>query len=317
MTTNNITNSNSINTDLINSNLVLNSLPNNELQALASLLDEEDKEILAVIEKQIYALGVQMIPFLEIEQIKLQKNREENQQENQQENRNREIIQTRIQKILSHLQYDLLFERLKIWKETEQEDLLKGLWIIATYQYPNLNLQSLKITVEQLYYEVWQVLRDDLHPYDQVKIMNSIVFGKLRFKVNTDFQAIDNSMINKVLDTKLGNPIGLCCVYLLIAEKLKLPIYGVNLPNIFVVTYQTNIHHFYINVSNKGVILNRADLDNYIEQLSIPPSDSYYQPCKNIDILKRILRNLGYAFEKHEQLADMKVIKKLLEILTV
>ncbi len=311
MTTNNLMDNNLANTLI--SDTLPNSLTNNELQALASLLDEDDKEILTVIEKQIYALGFQMIPFLELEQAKYQ----ENQRENRQENKNRETTYKRIQKILSHLQYNLLLERLRVWRENEQEDLLKGLWIIASYQYPNLSLDSLKIELEQLYYEVWQVLRDNLHPYDQVKIMNSIVFGKLRFKVNTDFQAIDNSMINKVLETKLGNPIGLCCVYLLIAEKLKLPIYGVNLPNIFIVTYQTDIHNFYINVSNKGVILNRGDLDNYIEQLSIPASNSYYEPCKNIDILKRILRNLGYAFEKQNQLPHMTVIKQLLEILTV
>jgi regulator of sirC expression with transglutaminase-like and TPR domain len=271
----------------------------NELQALASLLDEDDKDILTAIEKQIYMLGSQMIPFLEKEWQK---------QPNQK-------TQKRIQTIVNHLHFELVLQRLQMWKESEQTDLLQGLWIIATYHYHDISLENLNIQLERLYQEVSQVFRSDLHPYDQVKVVNSIIFGKLRFKTNGDFQAIDNSMINKVLETRLGNPIALSSVYMMIVQKFNLPIYGVNLPNIFILTYKTELHQFYINPTNKGVIFNRADIENYIEQLAIPSSDVYYEPCKHIDILKRILRNLGYAFEKQNLLANVKEVKAMLGIL--
>jgi regulator of sirC expression with transglutaminase-like and TPR domain len=271
----------------------------NELKALVSLLDEDDKEILHLIEKQIYTLGSQMIPYLELEW---------QQQKNQK-------TQKRIEDIVHQLRFEEVLAKLQGWKETEQDDLLKGLWIIATYQYPSLELKNLKIQIEQLYYEVWQVFREDLHPHDTVRIMNSIIFGKLRFKPNPDFQAINNSMINMVLETRMGNPIALCCVYMLVAAKFNLPIYGVNLPNIFILTYKSDLLQFYINPTNKGIIFNKSDIDNYIEQLNIQTSDVFYEPCSHIDMLKRILRNLAFSFEKIEDQEKKKEVKRMLGIL--
>ncbi len=273
----------------------------NELKALASLIDEDDKEILHLVEKQIYMLGSQMIPYLE----------EESQQQTNQK------VQKRIDNIVHHLRFETVLEKLQVWKQAEQDDLLKGLWILATYEYPSLEIKNLQIQIEQIYYEVWQVFREDLHPHDTVRIMNSIFFGKLRFKPNPDYQAINNSMINMVLETRMGNPIALCCVYLLVAAKFKIPIYGVNLPNIFILTYKSDLMQFYINPTNKGIIFNKSDIDNYIEQLNLPASDVFYQPCTHLDMLKRILRNLSFSFEKIEDHEKMKEVRRMLTVLEV
>ncbi len=60
-------------------------------------------------------------------------------------------------------------------------------------------------------------------------------------------------MLHLVLENKRGNPLTLCVIYLLIATKLDLPVYGVNLPNLFILTYKHPVvDQFYINVYNKG-----------------------------------------------------------------
>ncbi|KAF5277932.1 hypothetical protein FQR65_LT15898 [Abscondita terminalis] len=46
-----------------------------------------------------------------------------------------------------------------------------------------------------------------------------------------------NSYLNKVLESKKGNPITLACIYCVIAQRLDIPIYGVNLPKHFVLAY--------------------------------------------------------------------------------
>jgi regulator of sirC expression with transglutaminase-like and TPR domain len=83
-----------------------------------------------------------------------------------------------------------------------------------------------------------------------------------------------------------------------IAQKLGMPIYGVNLPNLFVLTYKKDELQCYINVFNKGLIFNKVDIDNYLAQLNLSPNDVYYQPCSNLEIIRRVLRNLIMAYEK-------------------
>jgi regulator of sirC expression with transglutaminase-like and TPR domain len=83
-----------------------------------------------------------------------------------------------------------------------------------------------------------------------------------------------------------------------ISQKLGMPVYGVNLPNLFVLTYKKDELQFYINVFNKGLIFNKTDIDNYIAQLNLEQNEIYYQPCSNLEIVRRVLRNLILAYEK-------------------
>ena len=270
-----------------------------ELKALVSLL--EDNSLRSEIEQKILELGTDTIPFLEEEW----------------ENSFDPSLQGYLEDIVQKLQFILLKERLQVWKETESDNLLKGMWTVATYQYPDLSLEKLSQDLEQLYYEVWLEHKPEAHYYDQIKFINSVLFSKLKFRANTrNFHAPANSMINMVMESKKGNPISLSVIYLLIAKKLDMPIYGVNLPNMFILTYKTKDEQFYINAFNRGLIFSREDIDSYITQINLAPRPIFYEPCSNTDIVIRTLRNLSIAFEKlddHEKADEVKELLVLIE----
>ena len=268
-----------------------------KIKALISLLDDEDVEIVSQVEKEIMSLGESIIPYLETEW----------------EHNFNPLVQKRIEELIHTLHFELLKGRLAKWREEGAKDLLEGMWLIATYQYPDLDFGKLKRDIEQLYYETWLELKNDLLPFDQVKILNNVLFGTMKFSANTkNFHSPSNSMINVVLETRKGNPISLCVVYMLVAQKLKMPIYGVNLPNLFILTYKSKDTQFYINAFNKGLIFSKADIDNYISHLNLTPTDIFYQPCNNLDIIKRTLRNLVVSFEKVGDSYKVEEIKTLL-----
>ena len=104
----------------------------------------------------------------------------------------------------------------------------------------------------------------------------------------------------------------MCVVYLLIAQKLKLPVYGVNLPNLFVLTYKQGGTQFYINAFNKGLIFSRKDVDSFIEQLKLEPKEIFYEPCDNLSVIQRVLRNLVVSFEKLGESQKVTEVRELL-----
>ncbi|MCA6380577.1 MAG: transglutaminase family protein [Cytophagales bacterium] len=268
-----------------------------ELKALVSLLDDEDKQVSSHVEEKILSLGKEAIPFLEHEW----------------ESNLNPAVQARIEELIHVLQYELLKERLKNWYASEEHDLLTGMWILATYQYPEIELEKLRQDLEQIYYETWLEFRPDLYPYDQVKVINSVLFNKLKFGANTkNFHSPGNSMINVVLESHKGNPITLCVIYMLVAQKLKLPVSGVNLPNLFILTYKDDNHQFYINAFNRGLIFSKQDIENYINELHLVPQTSFYEPCNSVDIVRRALRNLVMSFEKMGEHAKAEEVKLLL-----
>ncbi len=275
-------------------------LNENELKALVSLLEDEDHEVIKHVEDKIISIGNDVIPFLEKEW----------------ESNFNPSLQRKIEDLIHALQFDQLKYRLKEWVGAGASDLLEGAWILATYQYPDIELAFLRKEIEQIYYEVWLQFKNDLHPYDQIKVLNNTLFDKLKFKANTkNFHAPGNSMINVVLETRRGNPISLCILYILISQKLNLPIYGVNLPNLFICTYKSAEQQFYINAFNKGLIFSRSDIENYIQQLHLNENDIFFEPCKNEDIIKRILRNLIVSFEKLGDHQRADEVKQLLHVI--
>jgi len=273
------------------------SLDENNLKALVSLLSDDDKEILNLVEGQIIALGSHIIPFLEHEW----------------ENNMNPDVQRRIEDLLHQVQFEQVRRKLLAWVKDGGVDLIEGLWIVATYQYPDLEIEKIRQRIEEIYFAAWLELKGDLHPFDQVKVLNSVIFQKLKFSANTkNFHSPSNSMLNVVLEGKKGNPITLCAIYMLVAQKLKLPVYGVNLPNLFILTYKTEETQFYINAFNKGLIFSKSDIDNYIHHLNLSYSPIFYEPCNNIEILKRVLRNLIVSYEK---LGDNHKVREVKEIL--
>lgn len=271
-----------------------------ELKALVSLLDDDDKEVITQVQEKILSIGTAIIPILEQEW----------------ENNFNPTVQQRIEDIIHSLQYKLLKERIVSWYNSEDKDLLTGMWIVATYQYPEIELEKLKQDIETIYQEAWLEYRGDLLPYDQVKVMNSVLFGKLKFGANSkNFHSPGNSMINVVLETHKGNPITLCVIYMLVAQKLKMPVKGVNLPNLFILSYKDSQTNFYINAFNRGLIFTRQDIENYIHEIHLVPQKSFFEPCSNVEIIQRVLRNLIMSFEKmgeHEKAEELKLL--LIEI---
>ena len=268
-----------------------------ELKALVSLLDDDDQQVVSHVEGKILSIGKEVIPFLEHEW----------------ESNLNPKVQNRIEELIHTLQYDLLRERLQNWYNGKEQDLLTGMWILATYQYPELELEKLKQDLEQIYYETWLEFRPDLYPFDQVKVINSVLFNKLRFGANTkNFHSPGNSMINVVLESRKGNPITLCVIYMLVAQKLKLPVHGVNLPNLFILTYKDENHQFYINAFNRGLIFSKQDIENYIHELHLVPQSSFFEACSSLEIVRRALRNLVMSFEKIGEHAKADEVKVLL-----
>ncbi|MFL0205631.1 transglutaminase-like domain-containing protein [Aquirufa sp. 2-AUSEE-184A6] len=271
------------------------------IKAMIHLLDDSDQEVVSMVEQQIRTLGPSIIPVLESEWETESLN---------------PILQSKIENLIHDFQWQSVKTRLQVWKESGGMDLLEGMWILATYRYPDYSYNDLKVEMDQLYYEVWPQMREDLHPMDQVKVLNSVMFEQLKFGPNSkNFHAANNSFINNVLSSKKGNPISLCVIYMWIAQKLGLPIYGVNLPNLFVLTYKQKGLQFYINVFNKGLIFNKIDIDNYIAQLNLTPNEIYYNPCSNLEIIRRVLRNLLMAYEKAGELDYKEELTELIDLL--
>ena len=194
-----------------------------ELNALISLLDDPDRDVFIQVRQKLMSIGTQVIPALEsVWEQSFDTN-----------------IQTKVEEIIHNIQFNSTAEALKEWALTPEQNLLTGALLIAKYQYPDLNVDKIKRQIQQIRQDIWLELNDKLTALEQVKIINHILFEVHNFSGNTqNYHAPQNSYINNVLESKKGNPLSLSLIYLIVAQDLKIPIYGVNLPEHFVLCYK-------------------------------------------------------------------------------
>lgn len=283
-----------------------------EVIALITLLDDPDETIYVQVKERFVTLGPPAIPHLETAW----------------ENSFDAIMQKRIETIIHTIQFELLQKALKDWARDESDDLLKGVLLLARYQYPDLDENKVKKLLHQIKQDVWLELQDDLTALEKVKIINHILFEVHQFSGNiTNYHAPQNSFINNVLESKKGNPLMLSVVYMLICKELNIPVYGINLPQHFVLAYINDYANlidvnnktlsnnilFYINPFSKGLMFNQNDIDQFLKQLKLEPEPKYYLPCNNVEVLKRCLNNLIYSYEKLgyiEKVEELKLLEK-------
>ena len=180
--------------------------------------------------------------------------------------------------------------------------------LVARYQYPELDRDKILQFIATIKKDIWLELNESLTALEQVNVMNHIFFTKHGFTGNTtNYHAPQNSYINCVIESKKGNPLALSTLYLLVTKSLGLPIYGVNLPEHFILSYlevregeegNTGRVLFYINPFSKGSVFGKGDIDQFVKKLKLDPQNTYYQPCSNKDMILRMLRNLSYSYQK-------------------
>lgn len=277
-----------------------------EIKALISLLDDTDKEIYTHIEEKLVSIGQMAIPLLE----------------DAWSNSFDALQQSRIESIVHKIQFENIFEELKLWIFTRDEDLLAGAIIIARYQYPDLNEEHIREQLSKIKRDIWLELNESMTALEQINVINHVLFVTHGFGGNTsNYHAPQNSFINTVLESHRGNPLLLSIIYQLVCVQAGIPVYGVNLPEHFILAYvdkQNDLHPeagkilFYVNAFSKGTVFGKADIDQFIKKLNIEPLPTYYSPCANKDMIQRMLRNLSFSYNKLGDQEKVDEIERML-----
>lgn len=279
-----------------------------EIDALLKLLDDPDEEIYQHVQQRLLEYGNEAISYLE----------------NAWEQSLDTLLQERIENIVHTIQFNNVKEDLNLWYQSGAFDLLQGALVINRYQYPDLDEQAIINQIEDIKREIWLGLQLEMSSIEKIKLINHIFYNQYGFSGNTkNHHDPQNSYLNQVLESKKGNQISLAIIYATLAQKLDIPVYGVNLPQHFILGYIDENNEekeygvlFYINAFNKGAIFGKHDVDQFLRQLNLDPQPGFYSPCSNTEIIRRVIRNLISAYENLGATDKVEELKELQDILT-
>ncbi len=292
-----------------------------DFKNMVYLLDDSDERVVRHIEEQILAMGYESIPILESlwpDEKSIQR-------------------QEKIINLINQINKNLLAEDFRDWYNSEDQDLMEGLFIINKILDPTVDRQYIENQINKIKLDAWLELNYDLTSFEKVKILNRIIFEVHDFKGDTDsYHHSKNSFLSSVLERKKGNPILLAIIYSIVAQRLNIPIYGVNLPQHFILGYVKDLewppllnfndpsivkddNHsdilFYINPFNNGLIFNQDHIYTFLKQLNIEAKSEYFNVCSNLDMVKRVLKNLEISYAKESNLSKKEQVENLIRII--
>jgi len=277
----------------------------NEIASLIDLLDDPDEKIFQHVHDKLIQIGIEAIPHLE---------------KSWEENKYTGLFQERIESLIDTIHFNQILEDLKAWSNSDK-NILDG-WILLTkWQFPGIKERNIKEKIEEIKNDIWIEIKGKQTAQEKILTFNKVFYSNYKFQGNTkNYHSPINSFIHTVLETKHGNPLSLAILYSTIAQMLQIPIYGVNLPNHFILAYvESNTNNlknlnrkdilFYINAFSNGAILNEKDILLFLKQIKIEPNESFFIPCSNKTILLRIITNL---ISSYQQLGNKKKVDQLI-----
>ena len=284
--------------------------------ALITLVDDPDERIFEHVRTELLERGKEAIPHLEqlIIDAKIHP----------------EHVQ-RIEHLIKSINFQAVESSLRNWIKSPDKNLLEGVCILSSFQYPDLQVELIKEHLYEIRKDIWLEINPKQTSFEITKTFNRIFFDYHQFrrsktKVYTPF----DYFIPAVLEGREGTELSLGIVYSIIAQSLDLPVYGVLYPiNRFILAYMDRDHimtqldldkHnegilFYLNIEEKGKMLNREILESELLKRKQRLKKSFFEPASNSDVLKEYLRQIIRSCDSWRNLSyKSPYYKKLLTL---
>jgi regulator of sirC expression with transglutaminase-like and TPR domain len=184
--------------------------------------------------------------------------------------------------------------------EDEKIDLIRAALMIARAEYPNLDIEAYANRIEELALRV-TALAPDLHPQRTLSALKQVLFEEVKLRGNReDYYDPRNSFLNDVLDRGLGIPITLSIVYMEVARRVGLHLFGVGLPGHFLLKrYNEDGQEMLIDCFNRGDVVSRQDCQSKLDEIysgEMKMRPEFLHPIGRRQILMRMLNNLKTVY---------------------
>lgn len=255
----------------------MKSLTEGEIKALISLLGDDDIKTAQIARKALIESRREAEPYLEEARNSLDPH-----------------VRTRVYSILERLRLDELGVRFEQFATMPSAwlDLEEGTFLIAESGYPNINRSHYRDMLDRMASDFKTRMESEglTKGRELIEALNNYFFNELGFTGNQEsYHDPDNSYLNQVLDRRIGIPISLSAVYLLIAKRLRIPIIGIGMPGHFLLQYNDSL---FIDAFHKGHILNRGECVQFLMNNGFGFHPAYLSPTPTRFMLVRMLTNL-------------------------
>ena len=276
----------------------MKALTEQDLRSLVTLLDDEDPQSLDLVCREILHQGERILPFLE--ELRAKSGSE---------------LAAKVDAMTFQLRFRNLKEDFLRLAVSPEPDLERGALLISRFGYPGIDPMVYSGWMDRVAGKVLDELPSDADAALTFQRLNSHLFQGLGFAGNeTRYYDPDNSYLHRVIESRRGIPVSLSVLYLLLARRLRLPVYGVGTPGHFLVGFHPGPHACFIDAFNRGRILDLTEVRRMLVRSGYDYKPEFVARCSSRDIIVRMMRNLISIYQKMGASERVEMLSILVEI---
>ena len=168
-------------------------------------------------------------------------------------------------------------------------------------------------TLDDMAVEIRERLRRErlVTNFRAIPVINKYLFDERLFQPISEADDPNDLFLHSVLDKKRGYCLSLSILYLSLAERLGLPLYGVVVPGHFFIRYDDGRVRFNIETTGRG---GGASDEHYIKKFKVPQGDNnsiYMKNLNKIQTLGCLCNNLGNVYFDigNYELAELALVR--------
>lgn len=191
-------------------------------------------------------------------------------------------------------------------------DLEEGAFTLARFAYPHLDVGAYKTRLGHMAFELAPQVAPDDHPIRVIRVLNHYLFETQKFRAPLRYDP-DDTFLNRVLDRKRGWPITLSVIYLILGQRIDLPLTGVAMPKHYIVKYNApSGQEIFIDPYNHGQVLTPNEC---ADMVGTKLTDDLLPEATNRFTLFRMMNNLKHTYLSTGDSKDANRIDGLIQIL--
>ena len=195
-------------------------------------------------------------------------------------------------------------------------DLETGVLLISATEYPDLDQDKWRDILDDCGVLLEKNLEMSREPSVVVSKLNHLLFREMGLKGNRqNYYDPQNSYVHRVLERRLGIPISMSVVTLLVAQRIGLELEGVGLPGHFLLRYRSGKKEVYIDPFDGGRVWSLEDCLHHLHGQGYGFREEYFRAFDTREILIRILANLLGVYNQREDRGRCNRVTRMLEVL--
>ena len=221
--------------------------------------------------------------------------------------------------------FALEYHRREVFKEWLQfcrdpaPDLETGALLIARSEYPELDPGVCSRALDEFAGALESRLEAAAGVDVRLASLVELLSKDAGFKGNEEgYYEADNSYLNRILETKLGIPISLSVLYLLVARRCGLPLHGVALPGHFILKFdsaETGKQEKFLDPFHGGRLLTVRECVELLASSGESFRDELLEAVDDRVILCRMLGNLLNIYHGSSDRRRMPRVAAVLKLL--